>query len=133
MTSDELQAHIRKFHGDSTDTAVVVLGDDDAIRVLAAFRNVEHRWRAPRKLLPEGASTVQTWNWLTERWDIDVDGLAVATGLSRSTIETKLDVLIANRLVYPDGSISKAATLALKAHASAKLGIKPGRKPKEQT
>jgi hypothetical protein len=128
-----LKDELRHFASDTTDTAVVVLGDDQAIRVLAAFSNVVHDWKAPKKALREGVSLVERWQWLTQRWDIDIEGLAIATALSEDTVATKVDVLVANRLIYPDGTISKAATLALKAHASMKLGIKPGRKPKDET
>jgi hypothetical protein len=118
---------IAPFRDDAQDNAVVILGDDEAVRVLSAFRMVEHRWSYPRAKPPANASKVATWKWLTSTWRIDTDELARAAGLSEETAQSKLDVLLANRLIYPDGTISKGANFALQSHSMTKLGLKPKR------
>lgn len=116
------------FMKDPTDSGVVVIGDDDATRVLVAFRNTEHSWRMPmRGHVRLDSSLVAKWKWLTCTWRIDIDALAEATGLSIETVEVKVDVLVANRLIYPDGTLARGAQIALQANANMKLGGKPGR------
>lgn len=119
---------LKWFAGDPADNGVVVIGDDDATRVLIAFRNTEHAWRMPKKLPPgENSSLVAKWKWLTSTWRFDVESIAKATALAEETVEIKLDVLLQNRLIYPDGSIARGALTALQANAHMKLGGKPAR------
>lgn len=130
----ELDELLKPFKNDPSTNdaaAALVLGDDEAVRVLAAFRNVEHRWRRSKKKQPEeGASLIARWLWLTDNWSLDVEGIAKAAGLSEDVADGKVDMLLANRLIYPDGTIAYGAVIALQMHTQVKLGIKP--KPKKQ-
>lgn len=133
MTLEEM---LKPFKQDATTNdaaAALVLGDDEAVRVLAAFRNVEHRWRMPRKTKPaDGASLIAVWEWLTSNWEIDVEGVAQAAGVSEDVAEMKLDMLGRNRLIYPDGTIAHGGVIALQMHTQMKLGIKPKQKQQQQ-
>lgn len=133
MTLEEM---LKPFKLDATSNdaaAALVLGDDEAVRVLAAFRNVTHKWRAPKKKQPsETATLIERWEWLTSNWTIDVEGIARAAGMSEEVADMKVDMLIANRLVYPDGTIADGARIALQMHTQVKLGIKPKQKQQQQ-
>ncbi len=123
-----LADELLSFKSDPTtndSAAALVLGDDDAVRVLAAFRNVEHKWRAPKKKRPESPTLIALWRWLTSSWEIDVAGIGEAAGLSEEVVEGKIEMLLANRLIYPDGTIAEGAVRALNMHTQVKLGIKP--------
>ena len=123
-----LSEALRWFATDPVDNGIVIIGDDELTRVLVAFRNTEHKWSMPRKAAPAESSTlVAKWRWLTATWKFDLESLVLATGMSEETIDHKIDMLVANRLIYPDGTIARGALTALQANGNMKLGGKPGR------
>ncbi len=128
MTLEELLAPYRA--SENNEAAIVLLGDDDAMRVLIAFQNAEHTWRAPKRKLPE--TMAGRWAWIVSGHYVDYDFIAVAARVGDETALSKVRMLFANRLVYPDGSITKAARTALNAHAASKLGYKPAKRPQQQ-
>jgi hypothetical protein len=134
MNVIDLAIDLKPFKADATSNdaaAALVLGDDEAVRVLAAFRNVAHVYKAPRKKRPEpDASLIVQWKWLTSNWTIDIIGISEAAGLSEEVVESKVGMLVANRLIYPDGTVAHGAVIALQMHTQVKLGIKP--RPKQQ-
>ncbi len=133
MTLEELLKPFKQDPTTNDAAAALVLGDDEAVRVLAAFRNVTHRWRMPKKkALPDEATLIAKWEWLTSNWEVNIEGVAHAAGMSEDVAEMKLDMLIANRLVYPDGTIAHGGVIALQMHTQMKLGIKPKRQQQQQ-
>lgn len=132
-TLSELLAPFKRDPTSNDAAAALVLGDDEAVRVLAAFRNVDHKWKLARKAPPdESASLTTKWQWLTHAWELDVSGVAEAAGVSEDVAEMKLDMLLRNRLIYPDGTIAIGASIALQMHTQTKLGIKPKLKQQQQ-
>lgn len=124
----ELDTMLNEFRAnESPDAAIVLLGDDEAMRVLIAFQNAEHDWKRPRRAVPK--TMASRWAWLVLGHDVDLEFISIAARVSDETAHTKLRMLFANRLVYPDGTITKAARTALNAHAAAKLGYKPAKRP----
>jgi hypothetical protein len=129
-TSQSLAELLKPFVGDALNNSVVILGDDEGIRVLSAYRMVEPSWRYPRKSPPgDHTSLVKRWAWLVSAWDLAklAEEISIASGLSEETCESKLNILVRNRLIYPDGTISKPAMFAIEAHAQTVLGLKPKR------
>lgn len=124
---------------EANEDIIPVAGDDVAMRVLAAWTKTENVWRMPKRARPTfGPSTHHDcWRWITSGWMPDYEGLAEATGLDYSTASDKMRVLIANRLVYPDGTMSKPSTILMVGYAAAKLGLKgdpkkPAKKPDDK-
>lgn len=101
--------------------------DSDTMRVLAAWSKSEQGWSAPSRRAPTLA-TPTAWRWLVDGWELDVAGIADASGLPYSVVRKKLDVLTGNRLIYPDGTMSQFAESSLRAHMGMRLRGKLGGK-----
>jgi hypothetical protein len=112
------------------ESIVVLLIEDDklevgAMRVLASWPQLRHRWARPRRARPDdGQPTPDAWHWLVSGLDIDYDELAKAAGVSRAIARARIHVLLANKLALPDGSVSKPARAALQQHARRALGVR---------
>lgn len=120
---------------EANEDAITVLGDEDAMKVLSAWSKTDQRWQAPKKKRPQITPTnhAEMWRWIVQGWTIDEEAIAVGSGLSANVVHTKMRMLIAARLVYPDGQMSKAARAALQVFVAQKLGIKSKRQPQQQS
>lgn len=109
--------------------------DAETIRVLGSWRHIDNSWFAPKRPCPTpGMPTAAAWEWLVSGWDIDYRAVARGADVSESTARKKMGVLIANRLVYPDGSMAKAALAALTSHVAKRLrGGSGKRKPPDES
>lgn len=117
------------FRGlEQNQDAVVVLGDENAMKVLVAWTHVDNVWTKPSKPAPAIVSGKMSklWQWVVSGWDTDVmmRDIARAAGLPVAIVHDKLNVLIGNRLIYPDGTMAAGARAALSVHTAKKLGIK---------
>lgn len=113
--------------GATNDSAVVIIDDDDAIKVAVTLKNtagVAHWWCKPRDRVDPGASQAEAWAYLLDGWELDYEELGAVAGLSADTVRAKAAILKGNRLVYPDGSLSPGASLAVQAYLKRKLGVK---------
>ena len=130
MNLQELLVPFRKM--ESNDQAIVMVGDDECVRVFIAWKNARHDWRkAPGKPPPFASNGADLWDWLCKGWDHDLMEISRAAGVTKDTANAKLYMLMKNRLIYPDGTASSAATLAVQIHMSKKLGIKLTKKKEE--
>lgn len=109
--------------------------DAEAMRVLAAIPNAAQTWNAPSRELPDdGRPTTAAWQWLLDGWVIDIEDLARSADVTRQTARQKLAVIQKARLAYPDGTMSKGAQGALRAHVAARLiGNAGGKRRKKKT
>lgn len=113
--------------------AVAALINDDgfdaaAVRVLVAWTNAHHEWKAPpRKMPDEGRPTPRAWEWLFAGLVVDHTAIADAANVGVAVARAKLGLLIGNRLVYPDGTISAAAKAGLQASVAARVKQSPKR------
>jgi len=107
--------------------------DGDAIRVLAAWTSSDHRWVAPRAPCPDGGNpTAAAWKWLVSGWVIDIAYIAKATDLSMATTQAKIELLVSNRLIFPDGEMAKVAKAMLQASIRKALGREKGKSKKAE-
>ncbi len=95
--------------------------DAEAMRVLAAFQHAEQLWSQPKKPCPTVMPTPGAWAWLVSGWTVDFFELSRAAGVSEATARGKLDMLRGNHLIYPDGTMSKWATAALRSHVANRI------------
>lgn len=100
----------------------VLLGDDpddgldaQALRVLAAWMMSEHRWNQPRAPRPLEQSTKALYDWMVLGMNLDYMAIADAAGVTRGVARAKLAQLIGARMIYADGTIARAAKVALEA------------------
>lgn len=125
-----LIAAFREVADREIESVAALLVDDgfdaETMRVLAAWPQLEHGWREPKKPCPDGGvlPTPAAWRWLCSGHGLDAVGLADAAGVSIAVARAKAAVILGNRLVMPDGTLTKPARAALSAHARRALGIK---------
>jgi hypothetical protein len=114
--------------------AVPVLNDDDAMKVLIAWSKLDPVWERPRAKMPAFTPNNRNavWLWLALGWDIDITSVSRGAGVSESVARTKLEVLQHNRLIYPDGTMSGGAKLALDIYVSTKLPRSVPQQPKKK-
>lgn len=114
-----------------TDIAVLMVNegfDAETMRVLSAWQHTEQRWKRPKKPCPdEGRATGASWKWLRDGWSMDVAAIAIGADVSQLTATAKLELLAGSKLIYPDGTVSAAATQALLGHVSEKLRAARGK------
>ncbi len=119
---------------ESNEDAIPILGDEDAMKCLAAWAKTDQLWRKPKKRAPvlKHNNHAAVWSWVDSGWHHDIGLVAVAAGLSQRIAAEKIAMLVVNRLIYPDGSMSKAARTSLNIYVAEKLGIKskPATKPR---
>ncbi len=127
----ELEDHLREFRAtESMSSAMLVIDDTDAKKLLAAWTTFPPvPWAQPQSEVPTDAR--HRWDWIWSGVPVELDELARAAGVSVHVAPAKWRVLVAGRLVYPDGTISSAADAALRAHVAAHVGRRPGRPRKE--
>lgn len=95
-------------------SAEVIAENKNALKLFACWKSLgvvlenfmcsEEVLRLPR---------VDLWFFLWTKVSVDMDLLTALSGLSRSSVKRALPILITNRLVYPDGAVSKAAEARL--------------------
>jgi hypothetical protein len=119
----------------NVESIVVLLIEENdfevaSMRVLSSWAHVEVRWSRPRRAKPDdGRPTPAAWAWLVSGLDVDYDALSKAAGVSRAIARERTAVLLANKLVLPDGTISNPAHAALQQHAKRALGVRSKKDP----
>lgn len=122
-----------RVEADNNVAAVAVLLIDDGfdaavMRVLASWTAIYVGWKRPSSKRPDdGAPTGAAWRWMVTGIEYDLNALADAAGCSRAMAVRSIDMLLANKLALPDGSISRPARAALQQHARQALGLKPAK------
>lgn len=117
---------VKVFQGlEQPEDSIPVLGDDQAMRVLAGWTKTDQAWVLPPQAMPvlRVGNHAKLWQWLCDGWDLEscIPMLEAATGLPHSVITEKLDMLVMNRLIYPTGDMSKSARTALAVHVNTKI------------
>ena len=92
--------------------AVVVLGDREAQKILAAWSTMPSSWRLPAGAPPENERVL--WDWVCTGSVVNWNELAQRSGVAVAKVPKIFEVLRSNRLVYPDGTIAAFAAAVLK-------------------
>ncbi len=107
-----------RAHENDRDAAVIA-GDAEALRVCAAWPRITMRWkRTPYKPKYNELSNNAHWLWLWRGCEYDLQQLAQAVQLSERKTLKALRACVIARLIYPDGTISSAATTAIDGRSS---------------
>ncbi len=113
---------------ESNDDVLVVLGDEHAMKALIAWTKVDNVWTHPPTKRPamRHGNMASAWAWVISGWNIDEQTRAIArlAGLPTDVAHEKIEILVGNRLIYPDGSLAKGTRVALNLYTAKKLGIK---------
>ncbi len=93
------------------------------VRAAISLRN-----RSCSGLAANGMPTARTWAWLCSGYRTSFEAIAAGAGVSTEVARDRVAMLLHNRLVYPDGSMSKWLLAALKTHVAKRLGGSSRRK-----
>lgn len=114
-----------------TQLAVLISDDVDegldveAIRVLGAWYHGDHRWKDPKTKCPDGGRpTPKAYAWMVSGMLIDYEEIADRANVTRSVARSKLAVILGARLIYADGSLTKAAKAAMEATIARRVRAK---------
>lgn len=124
-----------RTNGEKQAESVSVMLEDEGfdaqtMRLLVAWMYTPHAWKRPRKPCPdEGMATAAAWRWLWSGITLDYAALADAANVTASSARQRMTMLIAARLVFPDGTIAKAARGAMTAAVTSRL---PKKKDKDE-
>ena len=122
------------FKAKETDQdGLVIIGDDEAARVIIAWSHTDQHWTQPKRVAPAIVpdKTFELWRWVVEGWRIDHYDVARLSGVQPAVALDKLNLLVGNRLIYPDGTIALGGRSALRVYTANKLGVKLGAKNKQ--
>ena len=109
-----------------------IVDDHNAIRLLDAFANAETAWR-PRGRAKPPKEQGALWFWFWRFFLIDLEALAASAKLTTEEATKLLRVLIAARLVYPDGTITKPGKTLIADFVSTRYPGKAQGRPKGAT
>jgi hypothetical protein len=90
------------------ESVLLVSGSQTLIRILVAWKKMEIR-RNPRSSKYFVDSDGSAWQWLWKNVEYSMQDLEERLPFSDSGLQQKVDALIANRVLYPDGTINSFA------------------------
>jgi len=106
MRKNAWQEKLNVFKEDERPEAVLmVAGQGELMRIAVAWMNAEVT-RTKRLTRRRGDSESDVWRWLWENARYDRAELLARIPNATSRTEKNLDALIANRALYPDGTVN---------------------------
>lgn len=105
-----LQDILKPFKSSENSQAVqFIVNDEDAIKILAAWPHLPLVIREPMVMgtIPQHRANIWKYAWRFRK--IDYRTLEETTGIDKSVLQDKIQVLVAHQLIYPDGSLSRSA------------------------
>jgi hypothetical protein len=93
---------------------------DSLRRIVVAWNKIKITRLSKKKASPPGEHDL--WKWMWEQVSYDEEELKRVSGV-RVNLNSLVEILKGNRLIYPDGTISSFAQTALKMKIKTELGI----------
>lgn len=108
MTDDLYSKKLARFkQNEKPETLLVVADHPERIRIVVAWTNLDvRRSEKPTKLRGESDGEVWEWLWENARYSRMELMQRIGISLSESALEAKLNPLIGNRVLYPDGTVN---------------------------
>ena len=110
---DEYVAYFKRQEQNFIHTAVVLIDDRDAQKLLSSWSTMSCVWVKPKSDPPEDDNAL--WDWVWKGITLPWNSLEERTAINSARLRKIWEPLRANRLVYPDGSIPDHAAGVLKA------------------
>jgi len=94
------------FKSEEKPEAVLVMSDDAALtKIVVAWPTIATA-RKNQSPAPSTDSAHEWWNWLWKNVRYSQAEIAQRTGIRGETLERKMQILIGNRVLYPDGTMN---------------------------
>ena len=95
------------------EVVLMVAGQAELMRIAVAWMQTDVTCARPLTKL-RGASESEVWSWLWENARYDREGLLARISSAAARTEKSLAALIANRVLYPDGTLNSFVERYLK-------------------
>ena len=117
-----LLAEKRKVASEDQIFAATVVSDYRLVMLIANWRRVRLS-PFPSDDLFEPVEGEEDWDLLWDLVDIDLEAIATLLGVSFSNACALFEQAVALRLIFPDGTVPKEATTAVKGLAAAAIEV----------
>ena len=105
MKKNRWMATLDRFKNDERPECVLLVsGSPSLIRIVVAWMNTPVKRRKRLTTLPEDRE--EQWEWLWQNASYSFESLAQRLPFLDKESEQKLQALIANRVLYPDGTVN---------------------------
>jgi hypothetical protein len=106
MKRNKWAKHLGEFkEKEEAESVLFVAGNAQLTRIVVGWTNTRVS-RATRLSKYVGSNDEAMWEWLWKNARYSLDELVVKSGVDRKALESKLATLIANRVLYPDGTVN---------------------------
>ena len=124
MNSNAFNRVLAEFKAKETPEAILVVGDDPWMtRMTRAWPNVSLTEVEPELRFSKYWNEVSQWNWLWHNVRYSNENVFAIVG--KPYLEAQLRALIANRILYPDGTVHSYVTRFLRDRVVKLLEKKP--------
>ena len=106
MAEDVYVQKLERFKNNEQPEAILVIADDEELVRIAVAWSTTHIERKEELSPFTGDSESDAWEWLWRNTDYGCDELMRKTGVNELWFDEKLRQLIANRVIYPDGTVN---------------------------
>ncbi len=103
VTFDEILHQFKA--GEQPDCLLLLSEDSASLKIAVAWGGISIRRVELGKPSPDEPDALR-WDWLWSSVSYSIAEVAVRTGLTTYLIERKLPGLVANRVIYPDGTLN---------------------------
>ncbi len=104
------------------EAVLLVASHKDYVNIASAWMHVSVR-RRRRLTKAAGTSEADEWDWLWENAQFSIESLRERSGVPEKRFQDRLDTLIANRVIYPDGSVNSFVRRYLHEKVLTLLGV----------
>ena len=123
MTSSSL-ANFKKAEDETRERVYVICEDPRALKVLAVWSETAIHYTGKSATRNRKPAITDSWEQVWDDVEIDHGKLVTMTGLDDKVVRSEVERLRLLRLIYPDGTMHKAARDVLRHKIASKLGVK---------
>ncbi len=126
--ADDYLRQLQLFKDEEKPEAVLLIADSPMlIKLVVAWMNMTVS-RSRRPTISSSASKEDVWKWLWENARFSREELIRRVPASDAKTESKIDALIANRVLYPDGTVNGYVEKYLRERVLSCFSRRPTRK-----
>jgi len=127
LANDVFVEKLNWFKENEKPETVLVVGEDEqSTRIVLAWSNIDVS-RADKLSPLKGDSENEAWKWLWRNAKYSREELMDQSALHNHLFDSKLDMLIGNRVLYPDGTINSFVQRYLREKVLKLFDAKPRR------
>ena len=123
MRRNRFEDGLDRFKQEEQPEAVLLVASHkDYVNIASAWMHLSVR-RRRRLTESAGTSEADQWAWLWENIRFSGENLRQKSGVPEKRFEERLNTLIANRVLYPDGSVNSFVRRYLREKVLKLLGV----------